>query len=199
MNILKNLFFDGANNIQPSIEILENKENFNIDLIYNSIYSALDILSKEKKIIIVFEDIQWADQLSIKLLINLILHIHSNVLFILTKTNSIDVVTDRLFLTLKDLSKILLIDLKPFSKRDIALIIKKNFSQKKREERNSSLLLLIRCRKRRSSMRKPRHARPFPLCPGRQAACLFQRLIGLFYRRYSCFQILRKYRHHHPP
>ena len=44
-NILKNLFFDGANNIQPSIEILENKENFNVDLIYNSIYSALDILS----------------------------------------------------------------------------------------------------------------------------------------------------------
>ena len=129
-NILKNLFFDGANNIQPSIEILENKENFNIDLIYNSIYSALDILSKEKKIIIVFEDIQWADQLSIKLLINLILHIHSNVLFILTKTNSIDTITDRLFLTLKDLNKILLIDLKAFSKRDIALIIKKNFSQK---------------------------------------------------------------------
>ena len=87
-------------------------------------------MSKEKKIIIVFEDIQWADQLSIKLLINLILHIHSNVLFILTKTNSIDTVTDRLFLTLKDLNKILLIDLKPFSKRDIALIIKKNFSQK---------------------------------------------------------------------
>ena len=129
-NILKNLFFDGANNIQPSIEILENKENFNIDLIYNSIYSALDILSKEKKIIIVFEDIQWADQLSITLLINLILHIHSNVLFILTKTNSIDTITDRLFLTLKDLNKILLIDLKAFSKRDIALIIKKNFSQK---------------------------------------------------------------------
>ena len=129
-NILKNLFFDGANNIQPSTEILENKENFNVDLIYNSIYSALDILSKGKKIIIVFEDIQWADQLSIKLLINLILHIHSNVLFILTKANNIDIGTDRLFLTLKDLNKILLIDLKPFSKRDIALIIKKNFSQK---------------------------------------------------------------------
>ena len=129
-NILKNLFFDGANNIQPSTEILENKENFNVDLIYNSIYSALDILSKGKKIIIVFEDIQWADQLSIKLLINLILHIHSNVLFILTKANNIDSGTDRLFLTLKDLNKILLIDLKPFSKRDIALIIKKNFSQK---------------------------------------------------------------------
>ena len=75
-NILKNLFFDGANNIQPSIEILENKENFNVDLIYNSIYSALDILSKGKKIIIVFEDIQWADQLSIKLLINLILQMY---------------------------------------------------------------------------------------------------------------------------
>ena len=58
------------------------------------------------------------------------MHIHSNVLFILTKANNIDIGTDRLFLTLKDLNKILLIDLKPFSKRDIALIIKKNFSQK---------------------------------------------------------------------
>lgn len=129
--ILKNLFFDGVNNIQPSSEILENKENFNVDLIYNSIYSALDILSKNKKIIIVFEDIQWADQLSIKLLINLILHIHSNIIFILTKTNGIDTGTDRLFLTLKDLNKILAIDLNPFSKREIELIIKRNVSQKK--------------------------------------------------------------------
>jgi len=82
-----------------------------VQIIYNSIYSALDILSKNKKIIIVFEDIQWADQLSIKLLINLILHIHSNIIFILTKTNGIDTGTDRLFLTLKDLNKILAIDL----------------------------------------------------------------------------------------
>ena len=58
------------------------------------------------------------------------MHIHSNVLFILTKANNIDIGTDRLFLTLKDLNKILLIDLKPFSKRDSALSIKKNFSQK---------------------------------------------------------------------
>ena len=49
----------------------------------------------------------------------------------LTKTNSIDTITDRLFLTLKDLNKILLIDLKAFSKRDIALIIKKKFFSKK--------------------------------------------------------------------
>jgi len=129
--ILKNIFFDGVNNIQPSSELLENKENFNVDLIYNSIYSVLDILSKNKKIIIVFEDIQWADQLSIKLLINLILHTHLNVLFILTKTNAIDSGTDRLFLTLKDLNKILAIDLNPFSKREIELIVKKNFFQKK--------------------------------------------------------------------
>ena len=49
----------------------------------------------------------------------------------MTKTNGIDTGTDRLFLTLKDLNKILAIDLNPFSKREIELIIKRNVSQKK--------------------------------------------------------------------
>lgn len=65
--------------------------------------------------------------MSIKLLINLILYIYLNVLFILIKINSIDIVIDRLFLILKDLNKIFLIDLKFFFKRDIVFIIKKNF------------------------------------------------------------------------
>lgn len=124
-NVLKNLFFDSVTNIQPSVEILETRENFNFDLMYNTIYSAFEILGKDIKVIITFEDIQWADQLTIKLLIHLILHINNNVLFILTKSNENEERIDKLFSTLNDLEKLTTIELKPFDKREVDIIVKK--------------------------------------------------------------------------
>lgn len=124
-NVLKNLFFDSVTNFQSNVDIIENKENFNIDLIYNSIYSAFEILGVDKKIIIVFEDIQWADPLTIKLIIRLILHINSNVLFILTKSDESEEKVDKLFTTLNDLEKLSIIELKTFDKREVEIIVQK--------------------------------------------------------------------------
>lgn len=84
----------------------------------------------EKKIIIAFEDIQWADPLTIKLIIRLILHINSNVLFILTKSDEVDEKVDKYFFTLKDLEKLSIIQLKPFDKKDVNTIVKKVLGNK---------------------------------------------------------------------
>lgn len=129
-SVLKNLFFDSVTHIQPAVDIFENRENFNIDLIYNSIYSAFDILGIDKKVIIVFEDIQWADQMTIKLLISLILHINNNVLFILTKSNESEEKIDKLLFTLEDLERLSVIELKPFDKREVDIIVKSILGKK---------------------------------------------------------------------
>ncbi|EFI42688.1 AAA family ATPase [Peptoniphilus sp. oral taxon 386] len=133
-DVLKNLFFDGKSEYQPLSKILENKENFNIDLIYSSIYSVLEILNTDKKILIIIEDIQWADNLSIKLLINFILRMNKNVLFILTKSDESDEKVDRLLATLKDINKLLLIELKRFNRRDVSIIVRKSFENKEISE-----------------------------------------------------------------
>lgn len=125
-NILKNLFFDSVTNIQPSVDILETRENFNSDLMYNAIYNAFEILGKDIKLIITFEDIQWADPLTIKLLIHLILHVNNNVFFILTESNENEERTNKLFSTLNDLEKLTTIELKPFDKREVGMIVRKN-------------------------------------------------------------------------
>lgn len=127
--VLKNLFFDTVSNIQPAVDILENKENFNIDLIYNSVYSALDTLGEDKKVIIIFEDIQCADQLTIKLLISLILNINNNVMFILTKSNETEEKIDKLLLTLEELDRLKVIELVPFDKYEVSRIVKKNLGK----------------------------------------------------------------------
>ncbi|SQC97282.1 Uncharacterised protein [Fusobacterium necrophorum subsp. necrophorum] len=77
----KNIFFDSVSSIQPSVAIVETKENFNMDLIYSTLSNAFELLSFAKKMIIIFEDIQWADLASINLLIRLILNSNNRVLF----------------------------------------------------------------------------------------------------------------------
>ncbi len=132
--IIKNLFFDSVNNIQPSVDIIENKENFVPNLIYDSMYSAFDILGNNKKVIVVFEDIQWMDELSIKLLISLILSSNKNILFIITKSSESDKKVDELLFILKDLEKLSFIDLKPFDRTEVDMILKKTLGKKITEQ-----------------------------------------------------------------
>ncbi len=132
--IVKNLFFDSVNNIQPTVDIVENKENFIPNLIYDSMYNAFDILGNNKKVVIVFEDIQWMDELSMKLLISLILSSNKNILFIVTKSNESDKKIDELLFTLKDLEKLTLVDLKPFDRTEVDMILKKTLGKKITEE-----------------------------------------------------------------
>lgn len=102
-----------------------------MDLIYNSINSALEILSEKEKIILVFEDIQWADNLSVKLLINLILHLNKNTLVIMTKSNELDNQSDRMFVTLDDLNKIITVNLSRFDRSEVDLLIRRELKGKK--------------------------------------------------------------------
>lgn len=130
-DMLYKLFPDATDENIKTNGILENRENFNLDIIYNVIYSAIEQISKEKKTIIVIEDIQWADTLSIKLLINLALHLNNDVIFLITTTEEKNQKIDNLILSLKSVNKILVLDIKRFDKEVVEKIIKDSFNSKK--------------------------------------------------------------------
>lgn len=135
-DVVNKMFYDSGKSGQPMGKILENKENFNVDLIYNTIDNALKVLSEDKKIIIVIENIQWADTLSIKLLINLILHLNKNVKVLLTKSNEDSGDLDRFLNTLKDLNKIVILELKRFDKTDVGIIVRRLVSDRTVSEKD---------------------------------------------------------------
>lgn len=122
-DMLYKLFPDAQGDNIKKNGILENRENFNLDIIYNVIFSAIEQVSKDKKTIIVIEDIQWADVFSIKLLVNLALHLNRDVLFIITTTEEKNQKIDNLILSLKSVNKILVIDLDKFDRDTTRKII----------------------------------------------------------------------------
>ncbi|KDE70363.1 serine/threonine protein kinase [Fusobacterium necrophorum DAB] len=132
--LLKNIFFDSVSSIQPSVAIVETKENFNMDLIYSTLSNAFELLNFAKKMIIIFEDIQWADLASINLLIRLILNSNNRVLFFLTESNEMGKNIENIFLPLKDLEKISIVELKRFDRREVEIITKKILGDKITEE-----------------------------------------------------------------
>lgn len=128
-NVERSLFYNGLS-YQTTGNILENKEKHDSDIVYNAVFQALRVVSKDQKVIIVLEDIQWADVLSINLLINLILNLNENVIIIATKSDESDENSDRLLNTLTDLDKVLFLELKRFTKTDVNIIVRRIIENK---------------------------------------------------------------------
>lgn len=134
--ILNNLFFDSNKAKQPLSNILENAEEFNLELIYITIQKVLELLGKHKKILVVFEDLQFMDRSSLKLLVNLILQSNEDTLFFNVLSNEVDQNSFKTIFTLNDLNKIELIKLENFTKVDVGIIIKKAIGDKGISERD---------------------------------------------------------------
>lgn len=136
IEIMNSPFFNGNSIDKPIQNLLENKEKFNNNLIYNALIVALRILSEKRKILLVIEDIQWADQLSLKLIITLILHKSENVLFILTKSEEDDDRLNQFLMPLEELNKILRIELKRFNRIEVGKIVRKALKNKEISEKD---------------------------------------------------------------
>lgn len=129
-DLINNFFFLGKNAYQPKSKILENRENFSTNLIYNAIINAIDKLSESGPVILTIEDIQWADSLSIKLLTNLLLKKNKGVFLLLTKSSEYTICEENIIFTLKDINKIEYIELSKFSRKEVGLICKKLINKK---------------------------------------------------------------------
>lgn len=129
-DLLKNLFYDTNKLKQPLVNITESSEEFNLDLINLAMEKVLELLSNHKKTIIVFEDLEFMDDKSEKLLVNLILQSNKNVLFFNVISNEIEKSLTRTIFMLKELNKIELIELEKFSKMDVGIILQKVLKDK---------------------------------------------------------------------
>lgn len=125
---VKGLFFYGSHDRKVT-NILENREKYNPDLLYGIIIKALQEIGKTEKVVLILEDIQWADVLSAKLLINLILHLEEDVCMIATKSNENEEL-DRQLSTLKELNKLTLLNLNCLNKQDVGRIVRKTVTDK---------------------------------------------------------------------
>lgn len=109
--------------------IVEHMERFTFDRLYNILYSVLELIGKNKKIIIVIEDIQWADKYSLKLLINLALYFNCNVMFLLTSNEENLLEIKDFIISMKMAEKIIELKLEPFEKEIVAKIIKNSLNE----------------------------------------------------------------------
>lgn len=139
-DMLKNLFYDSNELKQPATNILENTEKFNMELAILAIENVLKLLSNNKKTIVVFEDLQYIDKKSEKLLVNLILKSEPNFIFLNITSRQTDGGFLRTINMLKDLNKIELIEVENFSKLDVGLILKKALKNKDLSEEDLDLI-----------------------------------------------------------
>lgn len=116
------------------INLYETKQLLNFDVLIQIIVEAIQKISEKKKLFIVFEDIQWMDQTSIKLLTSVMLHLENEAMFLLTtrKQNNLDI--ENMVVDLRRYDKIEEVELNRFSKDESAEFLKKalpdfNFSE----------------------------------------------------------------------
>lgn len=122
---LKNIISD----LTPEINNYKYSENLKLDdavdllkydVIGNVISNLLKIISMKKKILIVFEDIQWMDSASMSLLASFISHFQGNtIMFLLTCRNEITSYTDRFFASIGKEGKAQVIELMRFNSEEV--------------------------------------------------------------------------------
>ncbi|MGH4137354.1 AAA family ATPase [Clostridium sp.] len=125
-NIIENCFseFDEVGNKEQSIEILESKYTLKYEFIGNIINNILTKIAHKKKIMLIFEDIQWIDYGSLTLLSSLILHGHTNILCFMTSRNEYNIEIDKFLVTANKHNKILRLDLLRFNNDEAENFIK---------------------------------------------------------------------------
>lgn len=125
-NILSSVFPNYSKSEDISYaSLMENLENLKYDMIGDIICDIFDKISVNKKIILIFEDLQYADSISISLLNTVSLHQKkSDLIFIATYRNEYDEYVENLITSLKLYDKLIHIHLNRFSKGEVDSFIK---------------------------------------------------------------------------
>ncbi|MBL7575804.1 DNA-binding transcriptional activator of the SARP family [Peptoniphilus asaccharolyticus DSM 20463] len=107
------------------IIILENKHPLNFDLLTQVIVEAIKKISAKQNLILIFEDIQWMDQTSIKLLTSVILRLNKEAMFFMTSRRQFNRDVEDMVSTLIKYDLLEKIELDRFSRDDTAEFISK--------------------------------------------------------------------------
>lgn len=135
-NIIEHCFseFNELDNKEQSIKVLESNYTLKYEVIENIITNILTKIDHKKKIILIFEDIQWIDYGSLMFLSSMILHGHTNLLCLMTYRNEYNIEIDKFLVSANKHNKILRMDLLRFDNDEVENFIKiglpkKNFTK----------------------------------------------------------------------
>lgn len=108
------------------IKLIETMDLLKYEIIGEVLLDVLDSVVKDKKIVFVFEDIQWMDTLSLSLLSSIMLHQKErNFIFLATCRKEHEESLDQFITTMNAHNKILIIDLPRFTPDEARLFIEK--------------------------------------------------------------------------
>lgn len=125
-NIIENCFpeFNELGDKEQNIKILEGKDTLKYEVIGNIITDVLSKISHKKKIVLIFEDIQWIDYISLTFLSSIVLHGDPNILCFMTYRNEYNIPIDKFIVSANKYNKILRVELSRFSNDEVENFIK---------------------------------------------------------------------------
>lgn len=119
-------FFPNFDESISNVKLLETKEFLKFDLLTTALVDAIKKISEHKKVVLVFEDIQWMDQTSLELLTSIMLHLNNNeAIFMATSRHQYNSHVEDLVSSLSRYDKIHSIKLNRFNKAESEQFIRK--------------------------------------------------------------------------
>lgn len=109
----------------PNIKLIENIDALKYEMIGDVLADILKKITEKKKVIFVFEDIQWMDSMSLSLLSSVMLHQHNNIIFIATCRNEYDKNIDKFITTMNSYNKIITVNLPRFTSSEVEGFMRK--------------------------------------------------------------------------
>lgn len=114
------------NNLSECMRLEESIDLLKYDVIENIMNDILKRISIKKKVLLVFEDIQWMDSASMSLLTSFISHFQEhNVMFLITCRNEINACTEKFFASICRYDKVHTIELFRFNVEEVKNFISK--------------------------------------------------------------------------
>ena len=110
-NIIGSFFPQFSKNCSIDSKLIENNNSLKYEVIINTIENVFKNLGSRKKILLVFEDIQWIDSMSLSLLGSIILSKNKNIILLATSRKERNEELDKFITSMKMHDKIKIIEL----------------------------------------------------------------------------------------
>lgn len=123
-NIIGSFFPQFDKNYSMDLKLIENNNNLKYEIIINAIENVFKKLGAMKKILLVFEDIQWIDSMSLSLLGSIILSENKNIILLATCRKEGNEELDKFVTSMKMHNKLNIIELYRLDYRETEGFIK---------------------------------------------------------------------------
>lgn len=120
--IFPEIYKSGENS---NIKLIENIDTLKYEVVGDALVELLKKVTEKKKVIFVFEDIQWMDAMSLSLLSSIIFHQYrSNIIFIATCRNEYDENVDGFMTSMNNYNKVITLNLNRFTREEMEDLIR---------------------------------------------------------------------------